>query len=174
MAIVTDTAHIDNAVHFYQRRDGVYLALARSNTPWSNEEVPPDEDKTATSLIETYGYKKCDVNLARPLKEGEDVGVNRTVTFKGKTWVLVEESQAYAEGANYIYIKGEVMGDELPLQSYRQAGIHSGLTLNPNVTSLAVLPTEVNDAGKLLFYVNRKEQKRADDIRNIEAFMVKF
>lgn len=173
MAIVTNNAHVANALRFYNERQSMYLGIARSTTPWSNESVPPAEDPSVTDLIELTGMRKCTVSLARELGEGEST-TKQTVDFRGKTWVLVNDTDAYTEGANFVYVSGAISGSELPLGAYRQAGIFTGVELNEGVTANAVLPNEISSRGILNFYVNRAPQTRTSDVKTIEAFMVKF
>lgn len=173
MATVTKNAHVENALRFYGERQNMYLGIARSTTPWSNENVPPEEDPSVNDLIELVGMRKCNVSLARELGEGETT-TKQTVEFKGKTWVLVNEGDAYTEGATYVYVSGAISGAELPLGTYRQAGIFTKVTVEDGVTASAVLPSQITSRGTLCFYVNRSPQVRTADVKTVESFMVKF
>lgn len=174
MAIVTNSAHVDNALRFMNQKDSMYLSIGRSNTPWTVENTPPKEVPETTEITELTGMKKCDtVSLARKVRQDE-TPTGQVVEYEGEKWLLVNADQAHAEGANYVYIKATLKGAELPVGVYRQAGIQTGVKIRDGVTTTAVLPSEITDKGTLQFYANRPPMSRSVDILTIESWLVKF
>lgn len=174
MAIVTNSAHVDNALRFMKQKDNMYLAIGRSTTPWTVENTPPLEVPETTEIMELTGMKKCDtVSLARKVRQDE-IPNGQVVEYEGEKWLLVGADQAQAEGANYVYIKATLRGSELPVGTYRQAGIHTDVQVNDGVTTTAVLPSEIKSKGTLQFYANRPPMSRNVDVLTIESWLVKF
>lgn len=174
MAIVTNNAHVENAIRFMKQKDNMYLAIGKGTTPWSNENNPPVEDPTTSQLSELIGMKKCDtVSLARKVNVGEEP-TGQVVEYDGEKWLLVNEADAYTENAHYVYIKATLRGAELPIGTYRQAGIHTGVQLNDGVSTTAVLPSEIKSQGVLQFYANRSPLTRTNDILTVESWLVKL
>ncbi len=174
MAIVTNNAHVSNAIRLLNKRNSMYLAIGRSNTAWSNENNPPAETATTTDITELVGMKKCEtVSLARKLGANE-VATGQVVEFEGEKWVLVNEVDAYEEGAYYLYIRTSLRGAELPLGTYRQVAIYTDVELQSGVTTNAVLPSEIANTGVMQFYANRSPMTRTSDILTVESWLVKL
>lgn len=174
MAIVTNQAHVANAIRLLKEREDMYLAIGKGITPWSNENNPPAEDASTTDISELIGMKKCEtVSLARKVLQGEEP-TGQVVDYEGERWLLVNEQDAYTENAHYLYIKATLRGAELPVGTYRQVGIYTGVEVKDGVTTTAVLPSELDSNGVLQFYANRSPMTRTNDILTIESWLVKL
>lgn len=176
MAITTLYSNIDAAISLQERMDSTYLVIGKK-TAWTDDDNPPAEVDTTTSLSEVIGYKKLkQLSLARPLAEGEDPETLRfpVVTYGGKSWALIPKEEAYAESARWLYMEAELYPDDLPLGPYRQKGIHVGVVPHEGITKQSLLPSEVSNPGILKFYENKEPQYRAASVYVLEQFVIKL
>ena len=159
MAIATLASHVESAKYLVSKADSFYLTIGKTS-PWSNETNPPQPDETITSLTEVIGYKKATkVALVRPAQSPQDD--NKTlISYGNKSWVEIQPENAQSEGAKWVYIEGNIIGDELPLGTYRQVGFTMGLVPNTGVNKQNLLPSEVQTAGTLMFFDNKQFQNR--------------
>ncbi|MNH41086.1 hypothetical protein D3C79_1025180 [compost metagenome] len=69
-----------------------------------------------------------------------------------------------------------LVGDELPLTSYRQIGFYSELELETGVPTnqLVLLPSDVADPGLLEVVDNRKVTHRQSDQSEKLSFIIEF
>lgn len=176
MAKATLKSHIYAALNLVKERESAYLAIGKSS-PWLDDLNPPNEDENTSSLSEVIGYKKVkQFSLARPLRENEIIAVvggYPIVKYSGDTWVLIPTSEAYVEGARWVYIEIEIDPKDLPEGPYRQVGVHFGLIPRQGVTKGNLLPSDVQDEGVLQFYENREPQSRTRSVHVLEQFMIK-
>jgi len=171
MAVTTIHAHVNRAKEFSLRND-VYFAIGKSS-PWTDDNLPPDEDFQAIALQEIIGYKKVETTyLVRPAKEGEEIDI----AYREEGWVIVPYDQALIEGARWIYIKTNLLYNELPLGYYRQVGVYSGVTKKGTIPAGQdnLLPDEVQDAGILEVLDNRQPSNRQLDQRETLSLILEF
>lgn len=175
MAKSTLNSHIDSAIQLQKRADEAYLVFGKT-TAWADEENPPEEEQDVSEISEVVGYKKLKkFSLARPMKanETEDNVKYPVVTYRSQKWVLIPVSEAFTEGARWVYAEAELHPDEFPLGMYRQVGIHLGLVPNTGVVKHNLFPNEVRDKGILHFYENREPQNRTSNSYALEQFLIK-
>ena len=147
-----------------------YLGIARTTTPWADENAPPAVDPTATSLQEVAGYKKLDqVVVCYPSPTGE-------IEFRFDSgnierYAISSDSQAFANQAIFVYMKAELRYDEFPLVTYRQVGLVEGLT--PSGADM-LLPGDVTDPGRLRGLQNKPPVDRAIDQVNSLQYLWNF
>lgn len=172
MAITTYNARVELAKYVISKINTMYLVIGRP-TPWSNEQAPPEPTEGTTQLDETIGYKKVTkAVLVRPTKDSDS---NReTVSYGNKSWTVIGEYEAKAEGAKWAYFESEIVGDELPTGTYRQAGIAIDVEATTGVNKLALLPSELTSAGTLMFYDNKQFQNRTEQVSTKERMVVEF
>lgn len=171
MAIATNNSRVYASLQLRAKEASTYLVIGKTSA-WTNEDAPPQADPNTTTLQEVVGYKKVTkMSLCRPFVEGETTTLP-TVTYGAKKYVLVPDAQAYTQKAMMVYIEAEIVGEELPLGTYRQVGIHTDVTPKSGVTKKALLPTEVSSTGVLQFFENRKQQNRTADVTVREKFIV--
>ena len=171
MAIATYNSHVDLAKYIVSKADSVYLTIGKS-TPWSNETNPPQPDENATVLEEVIGYKKATkVTLVRPSKSPEDDNKN-LISYGNKSWVEVAPENAKDEGAKWVYLESSIVGDELPLGTYRQVGFVMDLVAKSGISKFNLVPSEVESTGTLLFFDNKQFQNRSEQTTAKERFIV--
>ncbi|AAX92368.1 baseplate morphogenetic protein C [Staphylococcus phage Twort] len=169
MAIATINSHVELA-KFYASKD-FHLVLGKTS-PWSNEQSPPQPKDTTTTLDEVIGYKKAKkVALVRPAQPTTDDSKTK-IQYGNREWVEVSPENAIKEGAKYVYLQAEVVGEELPLGTYRQVGFTMGL--KSSTDKLNLLPSEVQDAGTLIFYDNKQFQNRVAQTTVTESFIMEL
>ena len=173
MAIATLNSHIEIAKNIASKASTTYMVIGKT-TPWTNEQTPPTPTENVTSLQEIIGYKKATkVTLVRPAVSPAD-DTKTKITYGSKSWVEVTEANAVAEGAKWIYMEAEIVGDELPLGSYRQVGFVNGLQPNSGVMKTNLLPSEVSNSGTLMYYDNKQFQNRTAQTTVKERFIIEF
>lgn len=172
MAITTYNARVELAKYVISNINTTYLVIGRP-TEWSNEEAPPEPTENTTKLDDTIGYKKVSrAVLVRPTKDSDD---NReTISYGNKSWTVIGEDEAISEGAKWVYFESEVVGDELPTGTYRQAGIAIEVEPKTGSEKQALLPDELESAGILMFYDNKQFQNRTEQVTTTERMVVEF
>ncbi|AFV80931.1 virion structural protein [Staphylococcus phage vB_SauM_Remus] len=171
MAIATNASHVELAKYIVSKADSIYLTIGKS-TAWSNETSPPQPEETATSLQEVIGYKKATkVALVRPAKTTGDES-KKEITYGNKRWVEIDSANAVAEGAKWVYLESSIVGDELPLGTYRQVGFVMDLLAKDSISKFNLLPSEVQSTGTLLFYDNKQFQNRSEQTTVKERFII--
>lgn len=173
MAIATYNSHVDVAVYYTDKKNSTYFAIGRT-TEWSDESTPPQPNDKVTKLEEVIGYKKATkVSLCRPLATGESTDYD-TVSYGNRTWVMIPKEKAKEEGAKWVYLETDIVGEELPLGTYRQVGVHSDLQPNTSISKPNLLPGEVQNVGTLLLIDNRQFQNRTAQGTVKERFIIEF
>lgn len=170
MAITTTLSQVKLARDL-KAKANPYFAIGRS-TAWTNEKLPPIPNKSTTSLEEVIGYKKVEsVFLCRPIKPKETTNYQRFY-YNNQEWVKVPDANAEAEGATYVGYETKLNPTDFPLGTYRQVGIHIGLTPKSGVTKNNLLPSEVNSKGYLHAYENTKPINRIENVTITERFII--
>nr|DAI05664.1 MAG TPA: Baseplate wedge protein [Herelleviridae sp.] len=150
----------------------MYLALGKT-TPWTNESAPPNPDPNTNILSEVVGYKKVSkTNLCRAYIEGDEAKYP-TVSYGSRKFTLIPDEDGYKEQAWMVYVEAEVTGDELPLGTFRQVGIHTDVVTKAGAgEQKAFTPNEITDTGILQFFENRQQQNRTADVILKEKFII--
>lgn len=171
MATATTNSRIYAALALKSKANSTYLALGKT-TPWTNEQIPPASDPEATTLMELIGYKKVSsASLCRPLITGETTTFP-IVTYGTAKFVLIPDAEAYRQKAMQVYYEAQIVGDELPLGTYRQTGVFTDVTPKDGVTKDNLLPTEVQNTGILQFIENKQYNNRTADGTVKERFII--
>lgn len=171
MAVTTIHSHVNRAKEFSTKTD-IYFAIGKP-TNWVDEENPPTEDFTATSLDTVIGYKKVEnICLVRPALHGE----TPDIPYREENWMIVPPDQAMEQGARWVYIDTNLLYTELPLSKYRQVGVYVGLQKAEGVDpqKYALLPEEVANSGVLEVIDNRKASNRQIDQREKLSLILEF
>lgn len=171
MATATTTARVNAALQFKDKQASMYIAIGKTS-PWTNEASPPEPDPDTTALQEVIGYKKVNrVSLCRPYTAGDEAQYPK-VKYGGEFYSLIPDEKAYQERAYRVYIASDIEGTELPLGTYRQVGIHTGLVPKTGVNKTALLPNEVTSAGVLEALENREFMNRFKEVSLREKFII--
>lgn len=167
MAVLTITGHVSRAIDFYNKPD-LYFALGHPD-PWASENSPI-LPTVSTLLEDPIGYKKVyEKYLVYP-------AVNGTINYKSQSWRVVGYDEALRLGAKWVYLSAVIEYDELPLTTYRQIGIYSGLVKASSVPEgkTNLLPSEVANPGILEIIDNRKPTYRELDRREMISTIIEF
>ena len=168
MSTTTIFAHVNRALEFTAKNDK-YFAIAKT-APWSNDNLPPKPDFGTANLTGVIGYKKVErMHLVVP-------DVNGSISYRDSKWRQIDRNDAMQERSRWVYLECTLMYDELPLQTYRQIGLFSGLEMEENVPpgKYALLPNEVQNPGILEVVDNRKPSSREIDQKEIISLIVEF
>lgn len=87
---------------------------------------------------------------------------------------MIPKEKAKEEGAKWVYLETDIVGEELPLGTYRQVGVHSDLQPNTSISKPNLLPGEVQNVGTLLLIDNRQFQNRTAQGTVKERFIIEF
>lgn len=174
LAIETLDSHVLVAKMYKDNVSKMWYAIGRT-TAWDNEEIPPQEVETTTAIDSIIGFKKVAVaHLVRKMGDSEPTD-SFTIEYKAQRWQIVSDADALAKGARYLYTETTFDINELPSGIYRQVGVYYGLIKNDTSSNKTALrPNEVEDAGILLHYDNRRSQRYDENIRIIEKSLMKF
>ena len=161
MDIATYNSHVELAKYLVSKANSTYLVVGRT-TPWSSETNPPQPNEKTTSLQEIIGYKKTHrATLVRPAQSPQDDDKEK-ISYGNKDWVVVTTENAKDEGAKWVYLEADVVGNELPLGTYRQIGFVIDLVPNSGVSKPNLLPSEVKETGTLMYFENKQFQNRTE------------
>ena len=168
--IETISGRVRRAELFYENIEDLYIGLGRTSE-WEDEDNPPIPTGEETDIQEAIGFKEVEEMFY--VVEDE---VEGTITFRGKRWrTLGEEDDIFEEQCHWIYVATSFVGDELPLTSYRQIGLYSGLKPYPEYDENKVLlPSEVDDRGALEVIGNRGKVDRQEDQTDKPVIILEF
>lgn len=154
MAIVTTAGHVNNAIRLTDEVGKLYIGIGGTGE-WNNPSIPPEENKTQTTIPTFIGMKKADtVSLARLVPDTETPPAN-VINYGGKKYELVSRKDAYNKQAEYVYVKATISPDDLPAGAYRIVGLLENPTLGEGVTGDAIPANKVISQGVLSMYENR-------------------
>jgi hypothetical protein len=168
MAISTVYGHVSRALEFFHR-DDLYFAVGRT-TVWADESVPPAPDVNLQEIEEVIAFKKVmEKKIVVPDAEG-------SIFYMGDYYREVTEPNAETEKARWIYVSTTLIGNEVPLSSFRQVGLYSNLVKEGSVPSnqLVLLPADVDDTGLLEIVDNRRVTHRQDDQSEKLSLVIEF
>lgn len=169
MAIATLQSHTLRALSFYANTS-IYFSIGKTSA-WADDAVPPAPDSSTEDLSEIIGYKAIETkNMVIPDE------VNGTILYRGGKWRIVTSDQAtcIAEGSRWVYLSCAIIYDELPLVSYRQIGVYTGLQRAPGNVNTTLLPQEVVDNGILEILDNRQPSSRQIDQKDTLSIIIEF
>lgn len=162
---LTDAHHASQALRFHAATN-VYLAIGRT-TPWPDEQDPPTPTGQEAAIDETIGYKPATLVPVKPDAGG-------AISWAGQTWAEVAPGDAVDENAQYVWVHTTIEYDELPLTTFRQIGLYTGLIKAAGAGVGALLPGDVDVPGVLEAIDNREPEPRYIDKRNQIGFIVRL
>jgi len=168
MSIITKGAHINRALHFYNE-PSIYYCIGKS-TPWPDEENPPAPDPNVSQVDEIIGFKKVEMkHLVVPDE------VNGTIRYRELMWRIVVPGAVFTEGCRWVFISTEISDSDLPLGSYRQVGVYSGLQVDASVLpgKYNLLPEEVVSPGvlEIIDYKGEPVNRQIDQTEKLALIM---
>lgn len=157
--IGTSAHRVLNAYRFVQAN--TIWGVVGGQTAWTDDQAPPLPEITTSSINTIIGAKKATVSLV----VRDDLNGDQTFLSSGVVtrWRIVTDlAQAITDGARTVLIKAIIIGDELPLQTFREIGFYSGLEVKAAVApgKEALIPAEIEGFGKLEFIEYRKPVTR--------------
>jgi len=168
MPIATTLNHVSRACDFFNK-PLVFFGFGRQ-TPWPDEENPDPPSPEMENIEEPIGYKQAENKY---MVVPDDGG---TIAYRDGRWRIVPYDQAVSERSRWVYLECQVYYDELPLGTYRQIGVYTGLIkgadIPPGKTALA--PEEVKDAGILEIVENRRRVTRQIDQKEYFSIIIEF
>ncbi|QKE56357.1 baseplate protein [Bacillus phage YungSlug] len=187
MAIKTTKFQIGRALSFFKTPD-IFFAIGKTS-PWVagdyvGQDVPQNPEKqppapNGDSIVkEVVGYRKADKVLLVTPHDGSSVppGTQIIESTANTQWRVVSEAEAYTLNAKYVYIETTIQPTDFPSGEYRQVGVFTGTTRKSGVAvgKLALLPSEVQDAGKLEIIDNREKNIRNSATKEFLSYVIKF
>lgn len=167
-AVVTTYGIVWQAIQFIGHR--IYFALGNKDSAWQNDALPPIPSPNLVTLPQVLGYKEVDIkSLVKP-----DVG--GSISFKGQNFKLIDTADGFSEDAYWVYVKAVVDPDDLPLITFRSAGLFLDLTRVSGVpdSQKNLLPAEVQDTGILFRVANFSATPRAGDKKTVLEWIIEF
>lgn len=175
-ACATIGFHVKRALEFYNT-DSVFFALAKES-PWTDSSGAEINDfelipnPTTDSVLEDiWAYKRVESKyLVVPDEE------NGTIIYQKTKWRVVSADTAFKEKCRWVYLTSFIYYDELPLKTYHQIGVYTGLKLATGVATGAVnlLPENVSDPGLLEIVDYRPGIGRSIDMREQIGLIIEF
>jgi hypothetical protein len=154
---------------FYNDSTDLYMAIGRTSA-WVDENDPPSPTGEETNVEEIIGFKKVDQEI---LVVQDSVG--GTLNFRGQKWRELPVGDIYTEECHWIYVSASLYGDSLPLDTFRQIGLYSGLTPHQDyVGNDYLLPYQVEDRGVLEIIGNRVPAQRSADQTDKPVIILEF
>ena len=153
----------------FKNNEVFWFAVARTQTPWGNENSPPAESVDTASLTEIAGLQKAQtVSLCYQ-------DTNGAIEFRGKRYSLVSDNDAYNYDSRYLYCSTILRFDTFPVVTFRQFGILVGVA--PKVGSEykdVLLPSDIMSYGKLIGYVNHPPIIRTAGSKNLLEIVIEL
>lgn len=150
-------------------KDGLifWVGVGRT-TPWPNENSPPAEDPTLTTLQEIQGYKRVD-SVQFVVEDP-----NGTILFRNRRYRIVPEQNIYTEGARWLYLTATLLFDQFPIVTFRQTGIFVDVVPTAgNENKDVLLPNQVQSA-RLIGYVNHQPRIRVSWGKDVLEFVLQI
>lgn len=173
MGIVPYTGMVDAALKLKLEEGDLWVAIAR-HLAWPDETAPPVEDPTTSVLQDTIAYKKVDMtSLAVPDPNGD-------IEFQNSKYRLVADVDAVQELARWTYIKASInntetnhAGNTIGNVHWRVTGVFAGLVPASGFgTDDSLLPNQVDDPGRLIFYANHIEREHVTSVIDLLEFVL--
>jgi hypothetical protein len=168
MAISTVYGHVSRALEFF-KHDDLFFGIGRT-TAWTDEQVPPAPDVNIQEVEEIVAFKKViEKKMVVPDAQG-------TIFYMGEQYREVTAAQAEAEKSRWVYVSTTLIGNEVPLASFRQLGLYSGLKVKDTAPAgkIALLPADIEDTGLLEIIDNRRVTHRQEDQSEKLSLIVEF
>jgi hypothetical protein len=146
--IATTSHRVKNAKRFVDDSD--VWAVLGGQLAWPDENAPPNPPINTTTVATPIGAKKANKYLVIQ----DDIAGTEQFILNGQItrWRIVENLvDALTQGARWILIRAIIIGDELPLNTFRQIGFFTGLTRATGVDSglLALTAAQIETYGIL-------------------------
>ena len=169
MPITTTLGHVSRAKDFFNK-EKIFFAFGRQ-TPWEDEDIPDAPSVEMADMEEPLGFKAVE-NKYMVVPDDE----NGTILYRDSRWRIVPFDKTLEEKSRWVYIECNIHYDELPLLTYRQIGVYSGLEHAEDVPvgKTALLPEEVKGTGILEFVDNRRRVTRQADQREHFSIIIEF
>lgn len=166
MAGIQTTAHHVRRGELFINQD-LYIAIGRT-TAWPTEASPPAEDPDTTDIDEIVCFVPAST---KTFIIQDPTGL---LIFDGLKWSPITVEEAYLQQANYVMILGTFTQTEVPLVTYRQYGLYSGLVKAVGAPNGPLLPEHVVDNGVLEAYHNHPPVIRTTYMSEERRFFTKF
>ena len=144
-------------------------------TPWDDEDNPPAEDSTATSMEEVQGFR-----LIVPANKGcvypSDAN-DYDFTYHGVYWKKATSFEdALENGARWaLFELNLLVGDGLPVVTFRQIGLFLDLVPASGYEGYAaLLPAQTDSTGTFYYYANHTKWVRAINQSDTIVFVIEY
>ena len=146
----------------------LWVAIGQT-TAWANEAAPPAEDINAQTVSGVVVYKRVETtSVCVP-------DLNGLVVFQTQKYTLIQDINALSAVARYTYLKTSLNYTEVPVVTFRQVGVFSGLVPSAGFTTADILlPTQIVSPGRLLFVANDIPRVRSINTRDIIEIIREF
>ena len=174
----TQQMRVLQAIQFI-RKQWAWVGIGRT-TAWTNEADVPAVIST-TAFEELQAMKRSE--LLRLVVPDEDGAIEHL----GQKWAVVsfnatledqsaEVARAVAAGARHVFVEAWLNYDEVPVVTFRQAGVFSEVVLASGVPAgtFTLLPAQIAYQGVCVAINNRTAVPRASDQRERLAFIIEF
>lgn len=162
MGKVVDLGRTQRALDF-KSRTSIWLAIGQTSV-WPDEENPPDEDLSQSTVDEVVGYKLLTESWL--VTVGSEL--TSTLEVDGVYYDKVADVDADTARPVNLYMKFTIEPDELSLVTYRQVGIFVDLVpTEGNSNKSVLLPSEVATTGRLVYLENSTAVERQAETRHV-------
>jgi hypothetical protein len=159
-----------------------YFALGK-NTPWEDstglyqtDNNPPNENALFEFIAEPIVYKKPSL-ITAVVETSFDNSINQ-INLNNKFYSPVNANNHFSAGATEILIQLDVFLDDLQgSDSFRTAGLYSGLIVKPNINSnllTKLTPIQVLTPGILEWTINLRAVNLSNTDKVSLAFIRQF
>lgn len=173
MAIFTAKSRVARAMDFYSE-PSIWWGIG-GTTAWPDESdpgIPAITDEIKDIFAYKQNYNK---NIVRPATDEEIAAGTGLLTYKGSYWKIIEPSEAFSEGARWVFLRTELEYQEVSTATvYRKLGIFTGLQPVSESHGTVLTPSEVSDVGVCEVLEYRKPVYRDDDQREILNIVLEF
>lgn len=165
MGILTDTGRVQRGVDFKRTRGSIWAGLGRTSS-WPDEEVPPRESESATSIEELSAMKL--------LTEATFVKVDATgsILFQGKKYSKLSDEQAFDQGEPTLYLRFDIYPQDFPnitdKLNYRQIAVFvDSIPVEGFSNYSALFPEKFINLGRMVYYSNLTAQNLYNNTRHV-------
>lgn len=161
MGKLTNTGRVQRGIDFKRNRGSIWVGLGRT-TPWSDEDLPPDEDVDANEVEELFVMKLIDeVSFVAEDEDGP-------IYFKDVRYKRISDQEAFDTGTASLYLRFELLPHEKPNINYRQVGVFVDSIPLEGFSDYRLLDaSKFKDLGRLVYLSNQKVQSRYTNTRHV-------
>lgn len=165
MGVLTNTGRVQRGVDFKRTRGSIWVGLGRISA-WPDEEVPPNEVESATSLDELVAMKI--ISEASFVKQDQ----NGPIIFKGNKYVKLTDDQAFELGESDLYLKFDIYPQDFPnitdKLNYRQVAVFVDSVPAEGFSNYSALtPDKFMNLGRMVYYSNLTAQNLYNNTRHV-------